>query len=44
MCFLAFTLSEVEEGAELLESQCTFFGGEGEDFSWEKLLLGGDSW
>ena len=40
MCFLAFISRELEEGAGLLELQCSFLGG---DFSWEKLLLGGDS-
>ena len=45
MCFLAFILREVKEGAGLLESQCTFsFEGVGGDFSWDNLLLGGDSW
>ena len=54
MCFLTFILSVCVrvcvcecvcvcvcvEGVGLLELQCTFFGG---DFSWEKLLLGGNS-
>ena len=45
MCFLAFILREVEEGAGLLELECTFFGGAlgGRSCCWVMILSSNSS-